>query len=198
MIAIKSQSNYGSQIKQMVGKRLQDLENRPGYSWIRFFEEDYSSFAAGAIEVHNEAGFTTGSLELSQLKSVTSCAKQRIRKPMAFFDLELQVDESKFMHGYVSIADTAADSELLGLDRLRFNEVKNFETAMKQLEARGIIIELLKQFCRYYVVTNVRFTTLHKLVHFVDSTTGIIRQVTANVLAALYGLDENSIANECK
>ena len=116
----------------------------------------------------------------------------KIRVPNLFIELDIKIefDETET----IKWIDTELDKELLTLNlNGAFHEVENLSFKLKQLIVREQIIQYLKEIWASYGLKGATINILHKKVHFIDSTNGVVEMAILNIMANILDYDSNDI-----
>lgn len=138
-------------------------------------------------------------IEFSEFKSTKESSRKinnrkesyRIKIPHHFIELDLQFEENET--NQIQWIDTAEDKETLNLSRNIFHKIENTATRIKQLIVREQIIQLLKEIWEGYKLPPRTIKILHKRVHFVDSSPGIVEKAVLEIMSKALSETTNEI-----
>lgn len=190
----KSMEKHIEEIKNELLDKWSEVESNFGLHPIFLFEEDYNSISAYAIEFHKEYLIEIEfEGEQNELKFSKQEASFHIRKPMAFFDFEIEVKRLANVKHSIIYSDSKEDKEVINSLKDGFNQLENMHIVGRQLISRGIIINSIKTFCQNRKIASIEFRTTRKRIHFVDSTNGIVYKGIRNCLEEIFGIDKDEI-----
>lgn len=127
-------------------------------------------------------------------------AEYKIRIPHQFIELGIEIIPNESSE--VNFIDFEDDLELLNLKTEEFHEIENSERRIKYLVVREQIQNLIHEIWDTFRLPGCEIKIIHKRLHFVDSTTGIVHRAVYQIISEILNIEaeliKNSVLNKFK
>lgn len=202
---LKSQAEEEGQ-EYSVSNELEKISNK----WNSRYDEELN----GTIKIFHATGSNIQSHILKVNPNRISLTKKghceykfhklkadyKIRIPHQFIELEIEINPNGSLE--LNFIEFDADLELLNLRTEEFQEIENSERRIKYLVVREQVQNLIHEIWDSLGLPGCDIKIVHKRLHFVDSTPGIVHKAVYQIISEILNIDveliKNSVLNKFK
>jgi len=157
---------------------------------IKLYDSDYDNIEWHIIKPTKDfSDFNSNSTGVLSVKN--SIESYRVRIPNQFIELDIEFSSNN--SNQIEWNDLESDKELLELAPRKHHKYHNVSYKAKDLVVREQIIQLLKEIWVAYNLEPKTISIIHKRVHFVDSTPGIVKKAVLTIMSKIIGVEPNNI-----